>query len=253
MARKTIIAGNWKMNLLPFQAEELIADMREEITGRKNLEVVVIPQTGLISLVKEWTLNTAVRVGAQNSSCELSGAFTGETSPELIRTLGCSYCLAGHSERREMFMEDDTLVGRKAQALISMNVTPIVCVGETLEERESNGHFDKIQKQVGAVYEQVEKEAWSRLVFAYEPIWAIGTGKTASAEQANEIHLFVREEIRRIAGEIVADGTSILYGGSAKPSNAEGLLGQSDVDGLLVGGASLKAEDFSRIVNAYRG
>ena len=253
MARKTIIAGNWKMNLLPTQAKELVTGIKENLVNRKNLEVVVIPQAGLIPIVKRCTANSAIQVGAQNCSSELSGAYTGETSAELIRTLGCSYCLAGHSERREMFSESNEFVGQKTQTLISMNVTPIVCVGETLEERESNRHFDKILEQIKAVYRQVNRIAWCRLVLAYEPIWAIGTGKTASKEQANEIHQFIRKEIREIAGEIVADSTGILYGGSANPSNAKELLDQPDIDGVLVGGASLNAESFTQIINAYSG
>lgn len=238
------------MNLLPAQAHRLVVGIQENLESRKNLEVVIIPQIGLIALAKEWTTDSAIQVGAQNVFDKISGAYTGETSAELLRTLGCSYCLAGHSERRELFSETNDFVGKKAQTLISMNIVPIVCVGETLEERESNGHFKKILEQIKAVYEQVDKGGWARLVFAYEPIWAIGTGKTASKEQANEIHQFIREEIRNIAGEVVADSTSILYGGSAKPSNAGDLLGQAHIDGLLVGGASLKAEDFSQIINA---
>jgi triosephosphate isomerase len=253
MARKTIIAGNWKMNLLPIPAEELVLEIKEDLTNQRNLEVVVIPQAALIPLVKEWTIDSAIQVGAQNCSNELSGAYTGEVSAELLRVLGCGYCLVGHSERREMFSESNEFVGQKAQTLISMNITPIVCVGETLEERESNAHFDKILAQVKAVYDQVDSDAWAGMVFAYEPIWAIGTGKTASKEQANEIHQFIRKEIRQIAGEILAGSTSILYGGSAKPSNAAELLDQSDIDGLLVGGAALDAGSFSQIINAYKG
>ncbi len=252
MARKTIIAGNWKMNLLPVPAEELVVGIKEKLINKKNLEVVVIPQSCMIPLVKEWTIDSAIQVGGQNCSDELAGAYTGETSAELLRTLGCGYCLVGHSERREMFEESNDLVGQKAQTLISMNITPIVCIGETLEERESSRHFEKILEQVKTVYDQVDQDAWSRIVIAYEPIWAIGTGKTATKEQANEIHQFIRKEIRQIGGDIIASSTSILYGGSAKPSNAEELLNQSDIDGLLVGGASLSAGDFSHIINAYK-
>ncbi len=251
MSRRTIIAGNWKMNLLPAQGEELVVGLKETLVNKENLEVVVCPQMTLVSLALDWIMDSTIQLGAQNSSDELSGAYTGETSPELLRTLGCSYCLAGHSERREIFGETNELVGRKTRALISMGITPIVCVGESLEEREAGKHFDKIDNQLKAVYEQVSRENWPKLVWAYEPIWAIGTGKTASPEDANAVHAFMRNIIKDRAGEIVAGATSILYGGSAKPSNAEDLLSKPDIDGLLVGGASLKAEDFSNIIAAF--
>ena len=154
------------MNLLPAQAHRLVVGIQENLESRKNLEVVIIPQIGLIALAKEWTTDSAIQVGAQNVFDKISGAYTGETSAELLRTLGCSYCLAGHSERRELFSETNDFVGKKAQTLISMNIVPIVCVGETLEERESNGHFKKILEQIKAVYEQVDKGGWARLVFA---------------------------------------------------------------------------------------
>lgn len=252
MARKTIIAGNWKMNLLPIQAEDLVLSIIDKFEIKENLEVVIFPPTGLIAVAANWIIDSTIQLGSQNSSDNLSGAYTGENSPELLRALGCSYGLAGHSERREMFGESDELVGRKTQALITMGIIPIVCVGESLDERESEIHFEKIQNQVKAVYNQVDKEAWTRLVFAYEPIWAIGTGKTATPEQADEIHQFIRKIIQDVTGEVVANATSILYGGSAKPSNAEKLLNKTDIDGLLVGGASLKPEDFSAIIAAYK-
>ncbi len=251
MARKTIIAGNWKMNLLPAEGEELVLALKEHLAIKDNLEVVVFPPTGLVPLALDWITDSIIQLGAQNCWHQLTGAYTGENSPLLLKTLGCSYCLVGHSERREIFSETDELVGRKAQALISVGITPLVCVGESLEEREADKHIEKIQNQVKAVYNQVDKEVWTRLCFAYEPIWAIGTGKTASPEQADEIHRVIRNTVKNLAGDILANATSILYGGSAKPSNASELLQKVDVDGLLVGGASLKAQDFSQIISAF--
>jgi len=251
MARKTIIAGNWKMNLLPLQGEELALGLKEGLVNKPNLEVVIIPQTALIPLAQDWVMDCGLQLGAQNCSNNLSGAYTGENSPELLRAFGCTYCLVGHSERREIFNESNEFIGQKAQTLISMNITPIVCVGESLEERESNKHIDKILGQIQAVFDQVDQEGWSKMVFAYEPIWAIGTGKTASKEQANEIHQIIRQHIAKIAGELAGKSASILYGGSAKPGNAKELLNESDIDGLLVGGASLKVEDFSKIIEAF--
>jgi len=251
MARRTIIAGNWKMNLLPAQAEELTFALKEQVESKPNLEVVVFPQAPLIPLVVDWAMDSAIQVGAQNSSDAISGAFTGETSPQLLKTLGCQFCLSGHSERRQIFGESDQVVAKKVQTLLEFGITPIVCVGETLEERESNRYEEIIKKQVMAVFDEIETDFWGRLVFAYEPVWAIGTGKTASPEQADEIHKFIRNIIAEKAGEIISKATSILYGGSVKPANAAEILAKNDIDGLLVGGASLKADDFSKIISAF--
>lgn len=252
MVRQTIIAGNWKMNLLPSQGEELVTGLTERLVNRKNLTVVIIPQTALIPMASKWIIDSIIQLGAQNSSDKLSGAYTGETSPELLSILGCVYCLVGHSERRKFFSETDDLVARKTQTLISVGITPIVCVGESLEDRESGKFFEVIEKQVEVIYSQVAQEAWTRLVFAYEPVWAIGTGKTATPDQANDVHQFIRKKINNYAGEAVANTTSIIYGGSANPSNAAELLAASEIDGLLVGGASLKTKDFSQIIAAFK-
>ena len=253
MPRETIIAGNWKMNLLPEDAWELVSGLKENLKPTNHLKVVVIPQAPLLALVSGWLDGSFIDYGSQNSSTELSGAFTGETSPALLRQLGCRYGLAGHSERRELFGETDQMVADKTKALQAQGLSAIVCVGESLEERESNTHKEKIINQVRAIYKTLDPAAYKDLIFAYEPIWAIGTGKTASAAQANEIHQLIRTEIQAQAGEALAQSTPILYGGSAKPDNAKELLNQSDVDGLLVGGASLKADDFSKIVQAFDG
>ncbi len=251
MARKTIIAGNWKMNLLPVDGEELVAELKERIAIKENLEVVICPQMALVPLALDWIYDSPIQLGAQNCAEKLAGAFTGETSPELLKVLGCRYCLVGHSERRALFGETDENVGLKTRAVLSMGMTPIVCVGETLDQREAGTHFETIDTQVTAVFKLIDRETWTGLVFAYEPVWAIGTGKTATPSQANEIHQFIRGRIKELAGEVVANATSILYGGSANAGNAADLLGESDIDGLLVGGASLKASDFSQIIASF--
>jgi triosephosphate isomerase (TIM) len=250
MARRTIIAGNWKMNLLPQQGEELVAVLKDRLVGRENLEVVILPQTALLALAADWIVDSSIQLGAQNCAEHQRGAHTGETSPELLQVMGCRYCLAGHSERREQFGETDEQVGRKVGAMLSVGITPIVCVGETLKQRESGRFLEMVEVQVREVYRLIAPEAWTRLVFAYEPIWAIGTGKTATPAQANEVHRFIRQTIETIAGSVVAAATSILYGGSANPSNAAALLAEMDIDGLLVGGASLKADDFLGIISS---
>lgn len=240
------------MNLLPDQAYELVKGIRDGYKIQENLEVVVFPQSPLISRAIGWANGSSIQVGAQNCAEHKSGAYTGEISPELLKAMGCDYCLVGHSERREIFGEDNESVARKARLLTALGITPIVCIGETLEERESGAHFTKIRGQVQAIYSELDPSAYGRFVFAYEPIWAIGTGKTASPEQADEIHKFIREQIAAIANEYLAQSTSILYGGSVKASNAKDLLGKIDIDGVLVGGASLKFSEFSQIIQAYQ-
>ena len=251
MARKTIIAGNWKMNLLPAEGEELVAELKEQLQIRENLEVVICPQMALVPMALDWIYDSVIQLGAQNCAEKLSGALTGETSAELLKVLGCRYCLVGHSERRSLFNETDDMVGRKSQVLLNMGLTPIVCIGESLAQREAGDHFKTIDTQIAAVFSQLDQTDWTRLVFAYEPVWAIGTGKTATPEQAVEIHRFIRSKIKEFAGDVVANATSILYGGSANAVNAADLLGESEIDGLPVGGASLKAEDFSQIIASF--
>jgi len=251
MARRTIIAGNWKMNLLPVEAEELVAELKSRISVQESLEIVICPQTALIPMAMDWILDSSIQVGAQNCAVKRSGAFTGETSPELLKVLGCRYCLVGHSERRSIFGESDETVALKTRLLLNLGITPVVCVGETLDEREAGRYFEVIDRQVNAVYDRLDPENWTGLVFAYEPVWAIGTGKTATPSQANEVHQYLRNRIRETAGDVVANAISILYGGSANAGNAAELLGESDIDGLLVGGASLKASEFAAIIASY--
>ena len=251
MARKTIIAGNWKMNLLPHEAKKLVEGIASDYVNRENLEVIICPTTALLSKASNWVRGTGIQLGAQNCSDQLSGAYTGETSPQLLKVLDCQYCIVGHSERRELYGESDDFVANKARLLDSLGIIPIVCVGETLEEREKENHKEKIENQVKAIYQKLDKEAYSRLIFAYEPIWAIGTGKTASPQQADEIHRLIRDVIATVADKNLAQSTCILYGGSVKGENAKDLLSQENIDGALVGGASLKADEFSKIINAF--
>ena len=251
MARKCIIAGNWKMNLLPSQGWDLVQEIVAEFKAKASLDVVIIPQMALLSLASDWLSGTGLSLGAQTSSASLAGAHTGDTSPELLRALGCRYALSGHSERRGDHAETDAQVAAQAKAQVEMGLKTIVCCGETLEEREAGSHIEKIKHQVGIVYDTLAPESWGEVTIAYEPIWAIGTGKTASPEQAQEIHQMIRTHIATKAGDHVANATSILYGGSVNGSNAKELLSQPDIDGALVGGASLKADAFGQIIQAY--
>jgi len=250
MARKTIIAGNWKMNLLPAEAFDLIEALKAGLAYKPNVEMVVFPQTALLSWMGEALADSTISLGAQTSSMFTQGAHTGDVSPVLLRSLTCRYALSGHSERRQDHGESDAQVASQAKAQIAAGLKSIVCVGETLEEREAGAHIDKIKGQVQEVYAQVPSELWGDIVLAYEPIWAIGTGKTASPEQAEEIHQMIRALLVELAGGAVAQMTPILYGGSAKAANASSLLSQPNIDGLLVGGASLVAEEFLNIYKA---
>lgn len=251
MARKCIIAGNWKMNLLPEEAFELVEELKHNAQPKAGLEVALFPQAPLIPFLAEWTAESLLSYGAQTSSQHNSGAHTGDLSPQLLQALGCRYALAGHSERRADHAESDQEVAAQAKAQIEAGLKSIVCVGETLEEREANQHLDKIKAQVQAVYAAVDPELWGEVVLAYEPIWAIGTGKTASPEQAEEIHKFIRNLLEEIQGIQMSQATPILYGGSVKGANAAELLSQADIDGVLVGGSSLKADEFLQIIQAY--
>lgn len=251
--RKTIIAGNWKMNLSPREGSELVSGLKSAYTPKTNLEVVICPQNAMVSQAAKWVFDSTIKIGAQNCSDKLSGAYTGETSPELLRNLGCTYCIVGHSERREYNNESNEFVAAKAALLAQLSIKPIVCCGETLQEREAGSHYDKVKAQVFAAYDAVAVENWADVVIAYEPIWAIGTGVTATSEQAQEMHQFIRAEVAKKTNAQTAMSVSILYGGSAKPGNAAELLGQADIDGLLVGGASMQVTDFSQIIESFAG
>ncbi len=249
--RRTIVAGNWKLNKTVAETRRTILDLRNKLAGvQTRSEVVVCPPSVSLETAVDAARETGIMVGAQNVHWEAAGAFTGEISTEMLEAVGVDCVLIGHSERRAIFGETDEEVGKKLLKVLSGTLTPIVCVGEVLEERESGATAEVLKRQVGTALKDVAPDHAGRLVVAYEPVWAIGTGKTASPEIANEAHTLIRSQIAAIFGRSAADETSILYGGSVKPDNAESLMRESEVDGVLVGGASLDAAVFAEIVKA---
>ena len=249
MARKTLIAGNWKMHLSPSEGSELVAALAAGATS-SSAEILVCPTFIGISDALSAAKGSSVQVGAQNCHWEPKGAFTGELSAELISAAGCGHVLLGHSERRQYFGETDETVNLRLKAALRVGLVPVLCIGETLEERESGKLEEVLRTQITGALEGIPAGELSALVVAYEPVWAIGTGVVASTEQAQEAHAFVRTVLADVLGGDAADATRILYGGSVKPGNAPELLGQADIDGALVGGASLKSEDFLGIIAA---
>lgn len=246
--RKPIIAGNWKMNKTVSEAVEICRLLEEQLPDRDNVEVVVCPPFTAISAICALGL-TKVKLGAQNMSNHESGAYTGEISPEMLRDTCCSYVILGHSERRELYHETDDLVNQKAHLALEHGLKPIICVGETLEQRKSNQTEQIVTGQIKAAFAGLGAEQAVKVVVAYEPIWAIGTGETASAEDANAVIATIRQTLAQIYDQTVADEIRIQYGGSVKPENIKELMAQPDIDGALVGGASLNATDFSALVN----
>jgi triosephosphate isomerase len=245
--RTPIIAGNWKMNNTIKQSLELVREIKETKLNDQVESVLCVPYTVLQSIAKEIK-DTNIKLGAQNMHWEENGAFTGEISPLMLNEIGIDYCIIGHSERRQYFNETDETVNKKIKSALSHDINPIVCVGETLEERESNRAEEIVKNQVKNAFDGISSESIERIVIAYEPIWAIGTGKTASSEDANAMCRFIRETIGELYGD-KKDIVRIQYGGSVKPSNIRELMEKSDIDGALVGGASLKADDFIKLVN----
>ncbi|UCZ52623.1 triose-phosphate isomerase [Bacillus shivajii] len=248
--RKPIIAGNWKMNKTKGEAIEFVNEVKSLIPGKDAVEsIVCVPDLFLDALVKEAE-GTNLEIGAQNMHFEESGAFTGETSPVALKDIGVNYAIIGHSERREMFGETDESVNEKTLSAFKHDITPIVCVGETLQEREANQTAEVVTKQVKAALEGLTEEQVKETVIAYEPIWAIGTGKTASSEDANDTCGVIRNVIKESVSEDAANAVRIQYGGSVKPANIHELLSQSDIDGALVGGASLEPKSYLQLVEA---
>ena len=246
--RKKVIAGNWKMNMLPNEAIEMINELTPLVKDTDNEVVLCVPYIDLFYSLLH-VQGTNIKIGAQNMHFEPKGAYTGEISGKMLKSIGVEYVIIGHSERRQYFNETDESVNKKIKAAFENELKPIVCVGETLEERESGKAFDIITNQTQKALEGLTEEQVSGTIIAYEPIWAIGTGKTATKEDANEACRKIREKIAQIYGQNVADGVIIQYGGSMKPENAKELLEMSDIDGGLIGGASLKADTFAKIVN----
>lgn len=239
--RKPIIAGNWKMNKTIKEGLEFIEEVKGKIEG--DVEVLICAPFTLLKDLKLATKGTNIKVGAQNMHYENSGAFTGEVAPANLVEIGMDYVIIGHSERREYYGETDETCNKKVLKAIEVGIDPILCCGETLEEREADKTMDKVKGQIVAGLAGVKAEDLAKVVIAYEPIWAIGTGKTATAEQANEVIAYIRQVVRDVYGDL-ADQVRIQYGGSVKPANVAEIMGQSDIDGALVGGASLKPADF---------
>jgi len=252
--RKKIVAGNWKMNMDYEQGLSLFSEVinmaHDEITGKQHI-VVCSPFIHLHSLVQLSKGNTRVSVGAQNAHQAESGAYTGETSAKMIHSTGAEYVILGHSERRQYFGESNALLAKKTDTALANGLKPIFCIGETLQERETNVHFDVIKTQLEEGVFHLSAEQFGQVVLAYEPVWAIGTGVTATSAQAQEIHVFIRGEVAKKYGQEVANNTTILYGGSCNAKNAGDLFGQADIDGGLIGGASLKSRDFIDIVKTF--
>ncbi|WP_133777305.1 triose-phosphate isomerase [Pedobacter nutrimenti] len=250
--RKKIVAGNWKMNLDYAEGVSLFSEIvnmvRDEQKG-EQLAVICAPFIHLNSLSKLG--GTTVKIGAQNCHQNESGAFTGEISAKMIKSVGCEYVIIGHSERRQYFAESDELLAAKTSAALKNNLIPIFCIGETLDERNNGSYFDVIKTQLTGGVFGLSAEEFSKVVLAYEPVWAIGTGLTATSEQAQEVHAYIRKEIAAKYGEELAEKTTILYGGSCNPKNAAELFAQKDIDGGLIGGASLKSRDFVDIVKTF--
>lgn len=246
--RKKVIAGNWKMNMLPNEAIKMITELTPMVKDTDAEVVLCVPYTDLFySLLTAQGTN--IKIGAQNMHFEEKGAFTGEVSAAMLKAIGVEYVIIGHSERRQYFAETDETVNKKIKVAFAHDLKPIVCVGESLGQRESGIAYDIIEAQIEKALEGLTDTQVENIIIAYEPIWAIGTGKTATKEDANDAIKKIREKISKIYGQNVADRVIIQYGGSMKPENAKELLNMSDIDGGLIGGASLKAESFASIVN----
>lgn len=246
--RRPIIAGNWKMNNTIDDAKELVEKLKPLVVD-SEVDIVVCPTYLSLAKVIELTNNTSIAVGAQNMHFEENGAYTGEVSGEMLKELGLDYVIIGHSERRQYFNETNETVNKKVVKALKLNLKPIVCVGETLEEREQNKAKEIVTTQVKKALLGLSKEEISSIVIAYEPIWAIGTGKTASSEDANEVCGWIRDEVRVLTDVNISEKVRIQYGGSVKPNNIKELMAQPHIDGALVGGASLKADQFAALVN----
>ncbi|MBQ3834384.1 MAG: triose-phosphate isomerase [Elusimicrobia bacterium] len=245
--RKPLMAGNWKMNKTIPEAVAMVKELKGKIADVKDVDVLLCPVFTALYPVANEVKGSNINVGAQDLFWEAKGAFTGEVAPNMITDAGCTFVIIGHSERRQYFGETNETVNKKIKAALAAGLIPVVCVGETLKEREDNVTFKVIESQVREGIKDLSKEEASKVVIAYEPVWAIGTGKTATPDQAQEVHAFIRKVYGEMYGE-VAEGTRILYGGSVKPSNVSELMKKEDIDGGLVGGASLKAEDFEALV-----
>jgi triosephosphate isomerase (TIM) len=248
--RIPIIAGNWKMYKTSEEARSLASDLKGRLAKASGVKIVLCPPFTALPTVYSVIKDSNLKLGAQNMHWEKEGAFTGEISAEMILGIGCRYVILGHSERRTYFSENNQMINKKVKSAVKSGLIPIICVGEKLEEREKGKTEDVVEEHVIGAFQGLSKENATKTVIAYEPVWAIGTGKTASPKQANEVHIFIRQLLSEIYDQKIADNIDILYGGSVKPENSEELLAQSDIDGALVGGASLDADSFEKIVNS---
>jgi len=248
MARKPVIAGNWKMFKLQQETVDTLTSLRAEVDSVEEVEVVVCPTyTSLASAAKALE-GSVIGLGAQNVHHEDQGAFTGEITTEMLIDSGCSHVIIGHSERRQYFGENDEFIGKKLTKILSTELTPILCCGETLEEREAGKVEEVVLGQLKNAMTGLTEDNLSRIIIAYEPIWAIGTGKTATPEMAEEVHAMIRNWLKEAFSSSLAESVRVLYGGSVKPGNISELMSQPDIDGALVGGASLEAQSFAQIV-----
>ncbi len=248
--RRYLIAGNWKMNNTVHEARELVQPIVHDVGQQTDVHVVVCPPFTALAKVAELVVNTNVHLGAQNLYPKASGAYTGEISAGMLRELFVSYVILGHSERREYFQESDAFINEKVKVALENMLKPILCIGETLSQREAGKTLEIVKTQLIAGLKDVSLDKADNVVIAYEPIWAIGTGKTATPEMAQEVHGEIRKTLKDVFGATIANSMRILYGGSMKPNNAAELLAQPDIDGGLIGGASLEAKSFVKLVEA---
>lgn len=249
--RKPIIGGNWKMNRgTPKEAKEMLDSLIPLVKDFKSVDIVICAPFTVLTTMYDLLKDTIIKLGAQNMYFQEKGAYTGEISPFFLKNIGVEYVILGHSERRDIFNESNVMINKKLKMALSMDLKPIVCIGEHLEEREAGKTIQIIENQFNETFKNLSKEEMLKVIIAYEPIWAIGTGKTATPEQAEEIHAFIRELITKKFGEETANSIRIQYGGSIKPNNAEGLFDKKNIDGGLVGGASLQADSLFQIIKA---
>ena len=246
--RRKVIAGNWKMNMLPNETIDFIQELTPLVKDTKNEVILCVPYIDLFYALLH-VQDTNIKIGAQNMHWEEKGAYTGEISGKMLKSIGVEYVIIGHSERRQYFAETDETVNKKIKSALANGLKPIVCVGETLEQREAGKTEQIVTSQIEKAFKDIPASSLEQIIIAYEPIWAIGTGKTATKEDANTTIMQIRKKLAEIYGQNEADGVIIQYGGSVKSSNAKELFEMSDIDGGLVGGASLKADEFSKIVN----
>jgi triosephosphate isomerase len=246
--RRPIIAGNWKMNKTVSEAVDLLRQLKASVADVREIDIIVAPSFAVLHAVSREIEGSTIELAAQDVFWEASGAFTGEISPMMLKDVGCRYVIIGHSERRQYFGETNESVNRKIKASLTVGLHPIVCVGESFEEREVGKTFDIVKTQIVHCLKGFSRDQMEMITIAYEPLWAIGTGKTATPQQAEEVHAFIREQLGGLTHQQVYEGIRIQYGGSVNPDNISDLMVQPNIDGALVGGASLEADSFSRIV-----